>query len=188
MKSSSNVALKEWAILCQALQEGEQIAILRKGGVHEDGGVFRVQEKEFLLYPTFEHQNQALLRSPWKESISLSQPNPERIPISLYAEVDQVLQVIDESPLRRLSHLFAWNDNYLKIRFDFNPYDPLYLLILRVYQLPNTVEIPMRKEYAGCKSWVTLAEPISLEGATPCMDDNSFNEMERVLLTDFENL
>ena len=187
MKSSCSVALKEWAIICNAIEMGEQTALLRKGGIREEGGVFRIQEMDFLLFPTFEHQNPGSLRTPWGEKVSMSQPEADHITVSLYAEVTKVLQVVDEDSLKKNHDPFIWNDNYLKIRFDFNPYDPLYLIILRAYRLAKHVDIPMRKEYSGCKSWVTLAEPISLEGVTPCMDDDLFNEIERVLLTDFDN-
>ncbi len=187
MKSSCSMALKEWAIICDAIEKGEQSALLRKGGIREEGGVFRIQERDFLLFPTFEHQNSGLLRSPWRERVSLSQPVPDRVIISLYAEVTKVLQVVDEDSLNKHFDRFIWNDNYLKIRFDFNPYDPLYLIILRAYRLAKRMDIPMLQEYSGCKSWVTFADPISLEGATPCMDDDSFNEMESVLIRDFKN-
>ena len=30
------IALKEWAVTVQALARGEQILLLRKGGIHED--------------------------------------------------------------------------------------------------------------------------------------------------------
>jgi hypothetical protein len=37
------VALKEWAVICQALAEGRQTILLRKGGIAEPGGAFRVE-------------------------------------------------------------------------------------------------------------------------------------------------
>ena len=33
-----------------------RFCLLRKGGIHEDGKDFRVIHREFLLYPTYEHQ------------------------------------------------------------------------------------------------------------------------------------
>ena len=35
-------AFKEWAVICRALAEGRQALILRKGGIAEAGGDFRV--------------------------------------------------------------------------------------------------------------------------------------------------
>ena len=49
----SSLALKEWSVAVNALREGKQILILRKGGVHRDDNQFRVVHPEFLLFPTF---------------------------------------------------------------------------------------------------------------------------------------
>ena len=57
------VALKEWAVTVDALAQGTQILLLRKGGIHEEGKDFRVIHPEFLLYPTYEHQREDLLKA-----------------------------------------------------------------------------------------------------------------------------
>src|SRR5438270_4902540 len=49
-------ALKEWAVICAALAEGRQAILLRKGGIAEAGGEFRVEHTRFWLYPTYVHQ------------------------------------------------------------------------------------------------------------------------------------
>ncbi len=58
----SSLALKEWAVAVRALVKGKQILMLRKGGIHRDDKEFRVVHPEFLLYPTYEHQNIELLK------------------------------------------------------------------------------------------------------------------------------
>ncbi|HQU41894.1 MAG TPA: DUF1802 family protein, partial [Pirellulales bacterium] len=50
-------AFKEWAVVCRALAGGRQSLILRKGGIVEEGGEFRPDHPEFLLFPTFSHQS-----------------------------------------------------------------------------------------------------------------------------------
>ena len=55
------IALKEWAITVDALASGEQILLMRKGGIHEESKDFRIIHDEFLLYPTYEHQRPCLL-------------------------------------------------------------------------------------------------------------------------------
>ncbi len=47
-------------------------------------------------------------------------------------------------------------------------------MILRVFRLPGDVRLPMAPEYVGCKSWITLAEDISLERITPALSDEEF--------------
>ena len=57
--SSSSIAtvtaaLKEWAVVCQALEEGRKVLLLRKGGIMEYREGFQVKHNSFMLYPTFE--------------------------------------------------------------------------------------------------------------------------------------
>jgi hypothetical protein len=50
------VAFKEWEIVVDALGRGEQILLLRKGGIHEGRGGFRPEHRRFLLFSTHYHQ------------------------------------------------------------------------------------------------------------------------------------
>src|SRR5256885_14567400 len=50
------IAFKEWAVVVDALGRGEQIVILRKGGISEGPGGFQVEHPQFLLFPTLYHQ------------------------------------------------------------------------------------------------------------------------------------
>ena len=55
---SCRIAFKEWASVCDALLEGRQTIILRKGGISEGTapGLFVPEHSEFWLYPTWVHQ------------------------------------------------------------------------------------------------------------------------------------
>ncbi|MEK0327406.1 MAG: DUF1802 family protein, partial [Nitrosopumilus sp.] len=55
-------ALKEWATIVTALENGEQTVILRKGGILETESGFKIEAKKFLLFPTFEHQEEKNLK------------------------------------------------------------------------------------------------------------------------------
>jgi hypothetical protein len=55
-------ALKEWAVVCKALEEGRQVLLLRKGGIMEYKQGFEVKHDKFLLFPTFEHQSKESIR------------------------------------------------------------------------------------------------------------------------------
>src|SRR4026207_2423284 len=54
-----SVAFKEWAVICETLAAGRQTVILRKGGIAEEGGLFRPEHSEFLLYPTYFPEDRA---------------------------------------------------------------------------------------------------------------------------------
>lgn len=60
--TSLQVALKEWATVCHALESGRQMVLLRKGGVSDAGGTFEVKHPQFLLFPTYLHQNLTMLK------------------------------------------------------------------------------------------------------------------------------
>jgi len=46
-------ALKEWATVVKALENGEQTVILRKGGILETASGFKIEAKKFLLFRFF---------------------------------------------------------------------------------------------------------------------------------------
>ena len=48
------IAFKEWAVAVDALTNGNQIMLVRKGGISEDSKHFTVIHDKFLLYPTYD--------------------------------------------------------------------------------------------------------------------------------------
>src|SRR5262245_43178910 len=54
-------ALKEWAVVVDSLGRGDQILILRKGGIAEGPEGFQIEHSEFLLFPTLYHQQRDLV-------------------------------------------------------------------------------------------------------------------------------
>ena len=48
----SDIGLKEWSVIIEALGRGDQIILLRKGGISEATRRFTVSHDEFFLYPT----------------------------------------------------------------------------------------------------------------------------------------
>lgn len=178
-------AFKEWAVSCEALQTGRQILLVRKGGIREEGGVFRIADPEFCLLPTYEHQDARLLQpelTPRLQEIEAEPRDPRQVVISSYAVVDTILEAKDEAQVNGAASDHIWNAEYVRQRFDFNPYDPLYLLVLRIYNLPALETLPMRPDYAGCRSWVTLERSIAVSGATPALSDADFFERREKLL------
>ena len=179
-------AFKEWAVACDALREGKQILLIRKGGIREEAGVFSISDKEFFLLPTFEHQNPALLKPEYLPAFDLRHkpPSLDSIRIESYAVVDTIALARDEAQLAAASQEHIWKDDYVRMRFDFNPYDPLFLLILRVYRLNEPYTIPQSDAYDGCRSWVTLENALSTKAVTPAIPDAEFAERRTKLLSD----
>ena len=189
MKAEHNRAFKEWAVSCAAMRDGRQILLIRKGGIREDGGVFRINDPEFFLLPTYEHQSANLLQTAYVSELDTirSRPHdPNAITLDAYAVVDTIREARDEEQVARVSHEHIWNAEYVRQRFNFNPYDSLYLVLLRVYCLPQPYTLPMRHEYGGCKSWVTLANLLSTAGAAPAISDTNYQQRKATVLKALE--
>jgi len=56
------------------------------------------------------------------------------------------------------------------------------LLGVRVYSLKEAILIPESPEMAGCKSWLTLPEPISTQGLEPVQTDQQCIERGKVVI------
>src|SRR5262245_49882113 len=83
-------AFKEWAVICKALAGGQQALILRKGGIAEAGGDFRVEHTRFWLFPTYVHQQEGGLREealPLLKEVEAERPPAEVVRLSHFAEV-----------------------------------------------------------------------------------------------------
>jgi hypothetical protein len=169
-------AFKEWAVVCRALAEGTQIVILRKGGIVETGGEFRPDHLDFWLFPTYLHQSSDSvipLVQPWLAEVFAEQPPPSTIRFTHHASVVEAIRVHSLDAVERLRGHHIWSDGIIAERFH-RWGDSIYALVVRVYSLPAAVELPMRDEYGGCKSWVELAEDIVPNGSTPVLDDVTF--------------
>ena len=58
-------ALKEWAVTIAALEAGDQVLIVRKGGIGEKR--FELPHPRFYLFPTYAHQRPELVKPAWRE-------------------------------------------------------------------------------------------------------------------------
>ena len=171
------VALKEWAVTEQALAQGKQILLLRKGGIHEDGKDFRVIHPEFLLYPTFEHQREELLQAEYQQGLRglLAEPrNEDEINFSHWAKVEEVIEVSEQERVDDLSPHHIWTNAYAQSRLHWKPMLPLSVLLLRVYRMERPVTVPFLPEYRGCTSWVDIITDVPMGTLEPVLSDEEF--------------
>src|SRR5437867_2308598 len=131
------VAFKEWAVICQALAEGRQALILRKGGIAEDGGRFRPEHDRFLLYPTFFHeQHRTSIKPellPLLEAAARDKPPPGTVRFSHFASVAASFQVADLDKALALDALHGWTADAVRRRFHYRT-PGLFVLAVRVFQ------------------------------------------------------
>ena len=52
---TDSIAFKEWQVVCEALADGRQSILLRKGGIHEGRSGFSFAHDAFFLFPTRFH-------------------------------------------------------------------------------------------------------------------------------------
>ena len=181
MEIATSHALKEWNIAVEALEQGETIMLLRKGGIREQGKKFQVAHQQILLYPTFEHQEPALLNSQYANQVQ-SVPSgwhPEQVKIGSFAEITDILvwqTEQGESLIDRLMPFLIWNEAFVRDRLQFKPNQPLYILLLRTYKLSQVYEIFYHPTYGGCRSWIDLQETISLENIVPVLRDEEYQQ------------
>ncbi len=170
-------ALKEWAVAVRALERGETALVVRKGGIREKA--FAVPRTRFLLLPGYEHQRPELLKPEYRSLMDdipdLTDDGPLRF--SSFVEVEGAYEVSEAEELAALDPHHMWTSEYAESRFKWRPKKPLTVLVLRTYVLPETVELPYMEEYGGCKSWIELAESVSVEGARPALSDEGFEEL-----------
>jgi len=174
-----SLALKEWAVTQRALLEGHQIILLRKGGLVEDTGDFDLRAPTFLLYPTYEHETERAgdlqpCFAQWLAEEEQGKPGPGFARLEAWAEATDVVRVAQPETLIRLMPQHIWSRQFLQGRFDWEPYKPVFALVLRAHRLAAPQTLPMRREYGGCRSWIDLAEPISIEGSTPAVSDDTW--------------
>lgn len=177
------IALKEWATVCQALRAGRQMILLRKGGIHESAGEFELDHRSFVLFPTYLHQNAAMLKPEARQSFEQRSSEPDHITIDAAAHVTDIVQLRDRSQMDLLDAEHIWTPPLVDMRFNYRPKNPLYLLIVRAYVLPRPRGIENTPAYAGCKSWVPLEETFDSAGATPVIDEARFDGRRQTILS-----
>jgi hypothetical protein len=180
-----STALKEWAVAVRALREGRQVILLRKGGIREAEGEFVVEARNVLLFPTFEHQmEQPGTLQPcytaWLEEEQARRPPGENVRIGAAARITDILVVTNFDALLRLGSQHIYSEKFIRYRIENEPHKPLYCLFLRAYNLPSPVTVPMEMDYYGCRSWITLTQPIGTAGAAPVMGDAAYAERVRI--------
>lgn len=169
-------ALKEWQVAVKALEQGETIALLRKGGIREERGKFSVQRDRVWLYPTFEHQKPELLKPEYAHDVKPVESgwHPSEVRIGSWAEITEVFKVRNEATVMQLLPFHVWNQAFVTERLQWKPSQPLYVLLLRVYKLHQPRAIAYSSTYGGCKSWIDLETAIATEASDPVLEDAEY--------------
>lgn len=172
------MALKEWAVICDVLVAGEQALLVRKGGIAEDGGPgrFRLEVPKFALFPAWLHQDPDRIQPAWRERVVRLEHEPAEITIQAFGVAERVWQAPSRASLDALDGLHVWTPEQLDMRWNYKPHQPLFVLAVRTFRLSAPRTLANHARYAGCKSWVELdaADAIDESAAFPVLDDAKF--------------
>ena len=182
----TTIAFKEWVAVCHQLATGRQSLILRKGGIHEQSGLFRPDHDRFWLYPTRFHESQqrglkpgaaeaCAAARPWPEGYT---PPPEAVALTAIADVHAVHHLETLEAALSLDAFHCWTSETVAQRFHYRK-PGLFALVVRVFTLPSPWTIEETPEYAGCKTWVPLADAVPVEArAVAAIGDAEFAEVQ----------
>jgi hypothetical protein len=172
-------AFKEWVIVVDALGRGEQIFILRKGGIHEGRGGFQMEHSEFLLFPTLFHQQRESVVPSAQSRFDESEPHfppPSVLRLEYWAAVVEHQHLDNFDAVKRLAGQHIWREEILAERFEWGREAGIFAIAVRMHRLPVIIELPMLPEYGGCKSWIEVAHPVMPTGSVPVLDDVRFDQ------------
>lgn len=184
LPSTCSQALKEWATVLEAMARGEQLVLIRKGGLIEPGSGFELVANTFVFYPTFEHHAVTYLREPYQRYFdqAVSRRAPEgHVRVELCGVATTSMQTADPAVIERLAPFHIYNPAFVHQRLKWQPEQPLAIVVVRVFQLAAPRLLPVAPHYAGCKSWVTLETSVALEGLRPVLDDATFHQRARTI-------
>ena len=174
-------AFKEWAVVVRALEAGEQILDVRKGGLREPGRRFGIETTRVWLYPTAEHQRSELLKPAyrrWLDDGATTENRPgEPVRIDGWADIVGVAELTEPDDLAKIDGKFIWTADYAESRLKWKRREPLHVLALRAHRLAEPITVPWSDAYGGCTSWVDLDglpdDPASLP-SEPALSDGAF--------------
>ena len=169
-------ALKEWAVTIAALAAGDQVLIVRKGGIGEKR--FELPHPRFHLFPTYAHQRPELVKPAARRRFAdplAQRDEPDRLPLAVYAELHASHPIADPAALEAIDPLHILSPEYASERLRWRRIHPLWAAVLRVWTIPDPPVLEAGPEHGGCVSWVALPASIGAPSErVPALSDEEF--------------
>ncbi|QQY07726.1 MAG: DUF1802 family protein [Candidatus Xiphinematobacter sp.] len=170
-------AFKEWALVCEALGNGQQNILIRKGGISEGKAGFWFRHKEFFLFPTWFHGQ-------LEKTILRDGPFPffvgNALEIRYLASTEWVRFVQDKAKIAKLREFHVLQDFVVQERFQ-NRGLGIHVALVRVFRLNPPHYIPHKTEYGGCRSWIEIPSRQNGCVLAPAVGDGVHQECRRAL-------
>jgi len=149
--------LKEWSLICDALESGRQSVILRKGGIAEGRQGFDWKFDRFFLFPTHFHEQASRVRLEEKDQDE-SQGVEGFVSIRLFVETLSTARVNEWEEVERLEPFHVWTWETVRDRFHWGDSPGLFMASVRVSRLAEPWVLADRPAFRGCRSWIDLPE------------------------------
>ena len=167
-------AFKEWQVIVAALGAGDQILILRKGGLAEERSGFQIKAGKFWLFPTHFHEQLAKTKPTAKKFFTENPLETGRIELRCFAEVARHAFLSDWTAVARMDAFHFWSEDTVRERFHWAAPPGLHALAVRVHRLKHPVSLVPTPEMSGCKSWIELPLDFSAHPSEPVLNDRIF--------------
>ncbi|MBC8038959.1 MAG: DUF1802 family protein [Opitutaceae bacterium] len=169
-------AFKEWHALVEALGSGEQLLILRKGGISEKrGGFDAAHAGRFWLFPTqFHAQSEKTKPAAARFFAASPAPADSTIPLRYFADITHHTFLSDWSTVAALDAHHFWSEAAVREKFDWAQPPGLHAFIVRVHRLTTPLTLPLTADMGGCKSWIDVPPSFTDTPSTPALADDAF--------------
>ncbi|MGA8809443.1 MAG: DUF1802 family protein [Thermoanaerobaculia bacterium] len=84
-------------------------------------------------------------------------------------------QIHDRAMLPRLESLTILDHAAIETRYRFRPDQAINVIAVRAHRLANPVDVVMKPEYAGCRSWVSIDEEIDIDGSVAALSEDALD-------------
>jgi len=153
-------AFKEWEAIVEALGQGAQIILLRKGGIAEGRAGFQAKHPKFWLFPTRYHQQWEKTKPELRRMIAPATDAGKDFTLQYFAEVTDAIYLSSWDQVARLEDAHYWGEEILRERFGYQDRPGmeagLHLLIVRVSKINLPHRLQPSPDYEGCKSWIDV--------------------------------
>ncbi len=175
----SAYGFKEWKLVCDAMERGEQSLILRKGGISEGKHGFQWLHREFFLFPTYFHEQAGRLQLSWEpDSGEVPTKERDRVEIRQFAEIAFTAEISDLVQAQSLADFHVWAPEVIEERFGCGENNGISLAVMRVFRLNAPWILENRASFGGCRSWLGLPEDEGRpEIGEPVLSDAEFGEI-----------
>ena len=143
-------------MVCEAMGDGRQSIILRKGGIAEGKGGFAFQHNEFYLFPTWFHEQ--LSKTVLPETTCMPPQLEDEVEIRYAVNLEWSQLVTDLEKVRALRSFHVLHESVVDERFHYDGSEGVHVALVRVFRLDPPRRLPMEKKYGGCRSWIAIPD------------------------------